>query len=239
MKNLGSISMHKLPVDNKGVSMFEIIYSNEILGKLETEFTNTSDSLQIISAYCKSDALAYVDSYLTNKTINKRLMVRFRLEDILFGATDLSIYPYCKDNGWDIYMRLDLHAKTFVFDCKRWIVGSANLTSSGIGLNNNSNMEMAILADVPAEEMKKINTLFDKSTKMDDNLFALMSMQLEGVKDNKAGHLWNDEITNLLKSDFCILFTQDFPKSASPRELCAEDIVMLQLFGTDISLPTI
>jgi len=219
--------------------MYEIIYSDEIKRKLETEFGNTNDNLQIITAYCKTTALSYVDAQLNNKAINKRLMVRFQLEDLLSGASDFDVFKYCCENGWELYIRLDLHAKTFIFDRKRWIVGSANLTSSGIGLAADSNMEMAVLTDVDAGEMVKINNLFDKATPMDERLHTLMARQIEKIKNGGKNMQWDDEILDLLQNDVAVLFTHDFPKSHSPKNLYAEDLVMLKLSGQDTSLPVI
>ena len=201
--------------------MHEIIYRDNIKTILEQEFSKVRDNLQIISAYCKKTALSYVDAKTFASPITKRLMVRFCLEDILSGASDLEIYEYCKNNGWDLYIQLDLHAKTFIFDRKRWIVGSANLTSKGIGLVEDSNLEMAMLADIDADEMFKINALFDKSTLMDDNIYTLMQKQVESTKTNKNVYLceWENPIHDLIKKDIAVLFTQDFPKSNSPRKL--------------------
>ena len=47
----------------------------------------------------------------------------------------------------------NLHAKTYIFDRIRWIVGSANLTSRGIGLATDNNLERAILANVDGIEL--------------------------------------------------------------------------------------
>lgn len=219
--------------------MYEIIYSDEIKRKLKTEFESTYDNLQIITAYCKTAALSYVDNLLGDKVISKRLMVRFRLDDLISGATDLDVFEYCAENGWELHIRLDLHAKTFIFDRKRWIVGSANLTSSGIGLAKNSNMEMAVLADVEATEMEKINCLFNKSTLMDERLHTLMATQVEKVKNGRSYFQWDDKILNLLQNEIAVLFTHDFPKSSSPYKLYSEDLVMLKLSGEDTSFTTI
>ena len=208
--------------------MHEIICHDRIRDILENELSEVRDNLQVISAYCKISALSYVDSKLASAPITKRLMVRFRLDDILSRATDLKIYEYCKKKNWDLYIQLDPHAKTFVFDHKRCIVGSANLTSKGIGLVEDSNLEMAVLADVAATEMSKINFLFDKSTLMTDNLYELMKNQVENTVPNHSSvKEWNDNILRLVKDDIAVLFTQDFPKSESPFSLSMDDFSML------------
>jgi hypothetical protein len=58
----------------------------------------------LISAYCKLPLVKYFDSCITNTTIEKTLVVRYRPEDIAAGASDLDLYPYCKGNGWKMYI---------------------------------------------------------------------------------------------------------------------------------------
>ena len=210
--------------------MYQIIYHDQIRSILDQEFIKVRDNLQIISAYCTQNALEYVDSKVVTAPVAKRLMVRFRLGDVINGATDFSIYEYYKQHGWSLFIQLDLHAKTFIFDKKRWIVGSANLTSKGIGLADDSNLEMAVLADVDDVELSKINTMFEKAMQMTDSLYELMKKQIEENQFGaKNGMEWSKEILDLVNNEITILFTQDFPKSKSTDDIFSNDYLMLQL----------
>ena len=66
-----------------------------------------------------------------------------------------------------------------------------------------------------------------------------MYSQISEIQSGSAGHKWSEEILDLIKSEIGVLFTQDFPKSATPQKPYAEDIIMLKLSGADISLPII
>ena len=210
--------------------MYEIIYHDKIRDVLTREFSTVRDNLQIISAYCKTAALSYVDSKIALSPVAKRLMVRYRLDDILSGATDLDIYEYCKQSGWQLHIQLDLHAKTFIFDRKRWIVGSANLTSKGIGLFEDSNLEMAILADFDADELHKINDMFSNSILMTDDLYHRMKAQIANIaKERTVNMQWDNDILALANNTVTALFMQDFPKSFSPKTMMPEDYLMLGL----------
>ena len=98
------------------------------------QVASSTETLHIISAFCKESAMKFIEANIKNELSEKRVMVRFLLSDILSGATDLNLYEFCKSNGWQMYVRFDLHAKTYIFDRKRCILGSANMTSRGIGL---------------------------------------------------------------------------------------------------------
>ena len=106
-----------------------ILLSDKLLKCISEELSELKESVLIISAYCKLPLIKYFDSCIKNVNADKTLVVRFRPDDIISGSSDLELYSYCKDNGWKLYFRLDLHAKTYVFDRIRCIIGSANATS--------------------------------------------------------------------------------------------------------------
>lgn len=210
--------------------MPEILFNENFKSVLEHELNNTQGDLQMISAYCKRNALEFVDAKLKALPNLKRLMVRFQPEDILSGATDFEIYEYCKAHGWELYIQLDIHAKTYIFDKKRWIVGSANLTSRGIGLNGNGNIEMSMISDVSDIEYEKINELFSSATIMTDELANLMKAQLSSASTNKKEQKnigWDTNITQLLNANVKTLFVHDFPQAGSPYPIQSEDALLL------------
>ena len=211
--------------------MNQIIFSDSIRNKLSTEFENTNKDLQIITAYCKLEGLKFVDENLPVKDIPKKLMVRFRLQDILSGATDLNIYEYCKINNWKMYIRFDLHAKTFIFDRKRLIIGSANLTSSGIGLGENNNLEMGMLAEITNEELERIESIFKQAVPMNDRIYALLTEQANNfdVSTGDTHAVWSNDILNIFVPDITPIFTQDMPPCISPTIIAHTYLDMLGL----------
>lgn len=66
--------------------------------------------------------------------LKKSLLVRFLPSDISSGATDKEIFNYCNRNNWKIYFDFSFHAKTFIFDKIKCVIGSANLTNKGFGI---------------------------------------------------------------------------------------------------------
>lgn len=94
----------------EGVKM-AILFSNAILDSVKRELQNATDSVQIITAYCKDSSLKYLNRYIRESVTNKRLLVRFRMDDIIKGSTDFSILENGMDTGWDVYIRFDLHAR--------------------------------------------------------------------------------------------------------------------------------
>ena len=147
-------------------------------------------------------------------------MVRFLLSDILHGATDFELFDYCKANGWQMYVRFDLHAKTYIFDRKRCILGSANLTSKGLGLSLHGNYELSSFAEVDDSDLKKIDTLFDNAILMTDELYISMKSDYEIAQSNQTPSKtfkWNTGIEQKFNPKIDLLFTYDFPSTSSPN----------------------
>ena len=208
-----------------------LLFSEDIKNQLVHELANTSSSLCIVSAYCKLDAIRFVEESLRNNISSKRLMVRFRLDDIVNGSSDLNVYEYCKQKDWQVFFRFDLHAKTYVFDKIRGIVGSANLTSRGIGLSKSANYEIAQLSSISNDDMNRIESLFDNAVMMTDNLYAQMQQCVkESISVQKSkSHQWVPEIMNLFTPELKVLFVHEFPNCPSLSNLREDSLDFLGL----------
>lgn len=190
-----------------------LLFSDEIKKQLEVELRQATNDIQIVSAYCKKSAMQFIESCIENPMQSKKLMVRFAYDDILKGASDLEVYDFCRNNGWQLYMRLDLHAKTYIFDKMRCIVGSANLTARGINIADNANYEIALLTSVSEEEMCRIENLFDDAVLVTNELYELMQQCLvsSGNQSTFDCENWSDDILNHFNPKIEVLFTYDFP----------------------------
>ena len=197
-----------------------LLSTHEVKQKIIDEVSRAADNLQIISAFCKLPAIKFIDENISHPIKQKKLMVRFLLSDILHGATDFELFDYCKANGWQMYVRFDLHAKTYIFDRKRCILGSANLTSKGLGLSLHGNYELSSFAEVDDSDLKKIDTLFDNAILMTDELYISMKSDYEIAQSNQTPSKtfkWNTGIEQKFNPKIDLLFTYDFPSTSSPN----------------------
>lgn len=191
-----------------------ILFSNEIINAVIDELKNAESSVQIITAYCKKNTFEKLDSVVSKDVNNKKLLVRFRLDDVLKGSTDFEILEYGLSNGWDVFLRFDLHAKTYIVDNKRGLVGSANATNSGLNIGKAGNMEMATFVEVDPEDVEKINGLFDDAIPVDNELVAKMKQQFEAIEpaEKQKSHSWNTEITKRFNPCINTLFSYELPE---------------------------
>jgi len=154
--------------------MVDILLNDEVENELKKILPKCKDDLNIISGFCKVETLKFIDGLIANP-INKKLLVRFLPSDLASGATDKGIYKYCKENNWKMYIDDTMHAKTYIFDKIKCILGSANATKKGIGLADNSNKEASSYFELNEESYKKILTLYQDAIELDDELYEVIT----------------------------------------------------------------
>lgn len=197
-----------------------VLLSNEIVAAITEELKNATSSVQVISAYCKEKTLSYLNNCI-NKDINeKRLLVRFRMDDIVKGSTDFSILEYAMSEGWKVYIRFDLHVKTYIVDNKRGIIGSANATNAGLSIGKAGNMELATLGDMEMDDLNKIESLYDGAILVDDHILENLSNQINKVNTDGSSKsfVWDSSIMNMFNPSIETLFSHELPEVESINE---------------------
>ncbi len=194
-----------------------ILLSNEIMSAVTNELKRANESVQIITAYCKENAISQLNSYISNTVSEKRIMLRFRLDDLVKGSTDFSVIEFCRSRGWKVYIRFDLHAKTYIVDSKRGFVGSANATNSGLSLISHGNMEMGTLVDIDDDDVDKIDALYSDAILVDDEIYSKLKAQYQSVDVKNTGKrfVWDDEIKSRFNPKIKTLFSHELPDKDS------------------------
>lgn len=201
-----------------------ILLSNEIMSAVTNELKTATESVQIITAYCKENAIVQLNNFISNTVSEKRIMLRFRLDDLIKGSTDFSVIDFCRNRGWKVYIRFDLHAKTYIVDGKRGFIGSANATNSGLSLISHGNMEMGTLIDIDEVDMEKIETLYKDAILVDNEIYSKLKEQYQGIDMSNTGkqYVWNDEIKNMFNPRVTTLFSHELPDR---DEFCEGDYI--------------
>lgn len=194
-----------------------ILLSNEIMPAVTKELNAATESVQIITAYCKENAIKQLNSCISNQVTEKRVMLRFRLDDIVKGSTDFSAVDFCRCHGWKVYIRFDLHAKTYIVDGKRGFIGSANATNTGLSLVAHGNMEMGTLIDIDEIDMEKIEALYTDAVLVDEDLYMKLKEQYQNfeVCNVEKQYGWSEEIRKLFNPKITTLFSYELPDKNS------------------------
>lgn len=211
-----------------------ILMYEEISKELSKDLNKAENTISIITAFCKTNAIEFIDQQIKKKeNISKRILVRFQLDDILSQATDLEIYDYCKKNHWKLYVQFNLHAKVYTIDQKICYMGSANATKKGLSIAERGNLEMSKRFLLDAEEEEQIEKVFSEALLMNDNIFEEMKQQINTISYKPINrHEWDTDIIAKNINSCNILFQDDFPINDLPTEL-KEDEVFLNIYRDD------
>lgn len=191
-----------------------ILLANEILDSVKKELQHATSSVRIITAYCKASSFMYLNKCINDDVTDKKLLIRFRMDDILKGSTDFEVIENGFNNGWDVYVRFDLHAKTYIVDNKRGIVGSANATNAGLSIGKNGNMEIATLVDIEPGDIEKIKKLYNDAIQMNPEILDKMRRQIENANTRKIQerYRWDTSIENMFNPHIDVLFSHELPE---------------------------
>lgn len=102
------------------------------------DFISTNESITLFSAYIKLEELKKINALLHIKQI----IVRWEIEDLCKGISDLALYQYCLQNKISLYRNTRLHMKAFWDNGENIVFGSANVTARGLGSAKKYNYEL-------------------------------------------------------------------------------------------------
>jgi hypothetical protein len=112
--------------------------SGHNLEKGAIDFISNNESITLFSAYIKLEELKRINI----KNNIKQIIVRWEVEDLCKGVSDIALYQYCIENGIALYRNTRLHMKVFWNNQDSIVFGSANVTGRGLGEKNNYNYEL-------------------------------------------------------------------------------------------------
>ena len=112
--------------------------SGNNLEKGAIEFINNNRSITLFSAYIKLEELIRINT----KNNIKQIIVRWEVEDLCKGVSDIELYQYCINNEIALYRNTRLHMKVFWNNEDILLLGSANITGRGLGEVNDYNYEL-------------------------------------------------------------------------------------------------
>ncbi len=120
--------------------------------------SQTRNSINFITPFIKK---ATTEALVSNGRIHIQLITRYSELDFYNGVSDLSALEYLLDLGAEIRGVHDLHSKLYVFDRKKVIITSANLTSKALRTNH----ELGIIASsnqVTKSALEHFDELWEK-----------------------------------------------------------------------------
>lgn len=119
-----------------------------------------SSELLIISPFISRTALERVLQSVSDKSIKVQVLTRWRKLDVISGVSDIEVFKFLDEIGAEMFHHEKIHLKCIVADKKRAVIGSANLTNSGLGLNQDwNNVEVVAPVELNSEDFKSLEKL--------------------------------------------------------------------------------
>src|SRR6266446_1629546 len=137
---------------------------------LEERIKLGDNIILLIVPFIKVAALQQLHRVQTQK-VQLKVVCRWRTDDLLSGASDVEVFTYLKAAGCQLYLHPDIHMKLYVFDSNIAFNTSANLTFSGLGYSQKSNIEVGNMVKLNSEDLTKIYTIVATSRQVDDDMY--------------------------------------------------------------------
>lgn len=200
--------------------------------------------VSLCSAFLRSEALRTLYPS-ENSPQSGRVLARWRLGDLLSGASDLDAYPVARRLGFAFYIRQDFHGKVFSIPGSGVIVGSANATLSGFGLKESANSEVCTLVPDSEANQALLDEIFDGAIEVTDALFQEISTVVGSAAKNATEELeWPSELLDRLQNlEFsgrlllseCFVSTPVFDATGALSGLDERDLHLLGINGVDLN----
>lgn len=108
----------------------------------------------VISAFVTRLGVEWLSQQLQGANVACTIVTRWSEADLLTGASDVTACELAHVRGWEFRILPDLHAKVTLVDDRVLVVGSANLTGSGMSLTPASNREFGLSAIASPEDVR-------------------------------------------------------------------------------------
>ena len=155
-------------INFNGIDLYSRIY----------HYISSSRRIHIFSAYIKLQTL---QSLIDERENVDAVFVRWEPRDLIYGSSDLEIYPYLKSKGIALYRNPRLHLKAYIDDYKRCFLTSANISSRALNLPPYSgyNYEIGtIVEDLAISERYYFHVIEKESMLINDVVYNQIKDQL-------------------------------------------------------------
>jgi hypothetical protein len=214
--------------------MHEKIYKNGIdLSSRLIEFINTSNSLFVFVPYIKIETLKSIIE--ENHIKVKAVFVKWETKDLIWGSSDIEIFPYLKEKGIALYRNPRIHLKAFVDQYNRCMFGSANISARALNMpeSNSYNYEIAtIVNELNLEDRLYFNIIESESTLITENIYNQIIEQLPEKKKEFPDEL---DFSLKLESPDKSFLISSLPMTYSVDTLCRIYEEMSYLNDTELN----
>jgi hypothetical protein len=224
----------------------QILGTDAYRNALESNISNSNESVFIVSAYITIEGIDWILSRLPI-SVNCNVLTRWACSDLVSGASDIEVYNRLKRRGYDLYILPDLHAKVTLIDKSTLFLGSANITNSGLKLVPGGNREIGTILKPTDQDISLINTLFSEGVLITEALYQIFLKELSQIPKEKNKFIpnWSNSLLVQLRKPPLKLWVAEMLWCSSPEEIlnnsktfdAIHDISLLGIDLTSVNTP--
>ena len=172
------------------------------------------ESVRIVAPFIGVGALERLFGAI-REDVRVAVATRWHPSEIIAGVSDLEVYDLVQHRNAELFLRQDLHAKFFAAD-DEYLVGSANVTGSGLGWNKPANLELLVNVHQTDEMVQFEGALFAGSVLATaghlDLLRRIVELECSQRTAAKGVDICDTSTPTLLPSNW-------IPRTMNPEEL--------------------
>lgn len=188
-----------------------ILFDAECRDELEKSLSKAHGSIYILSAFVKKHALEWFSKKITHNNIQVTVVARWKPQDLLMAASDLSAYKFARDRGWRFAVSNNMHFKIYLIDDVSLFLGSANFTQKGLHIDLDGNDEANIQITPKSIDISRLKQYVDGCCLINDDLYQDMKMFIEQQEplNTKRTIKWPTKVQQQLHTDIKKLWVND------------------------------
>lgn len=153
----------------------KILFDKECRKELGKSLRGAHCSVYIMSAFLKKHALEWFYNQIKNNhDIQVTIVARWKLQDLLTTASDLSAYEFARDHGWKFVVNSNMHYKIYLIDNEILFLGSSNLTQKGLHLDIDGNDEANVKITPTPTDIFRLKNYVKRCCLINDELYQEM-----------------------------------------------------------------
>jgi len=148
--------------------------------------------------------------------------VRWEIKDLHQGASDLELFQYCKENQIALYRNTRIHLKCLINEKNEVLLGSANITASGIGeISNNYNFELnSMNENIDFSDTLYLDKIVSRSEYVTEALYEDIKNRIASLEDfNNQNELYQLIEVETMKKGIDYFLMSELPMFRSIESL--------------------
>jgi len=152
--------------------------------EIEDQVSSGDKVLLLIAPYIKLGPLKSILNSCRH-TDQIKIVSRWAPQDIISSVSDLSIYPFLKENKIPLYINSKIHLKLYIYRSNRGFHTSGNITSAGLGYGENNNIELGCNVNLSSSDWQEVYSIIENSLIVDDTVYEVYIKYLNDNKDKR------------------------------------------------------